>query len=52
MSGGTSAADLAAARKARLAQADYGQLKAFLYELVEGALGARLKTLESGKGIL
>ncbi len=52
MSGGTSAADLAAARKARLAQADYGQLKAFLYELVEGALGARLKALESGKGIL
>ena len=52
LSGGTSAADLAAARKARLAQADYGQLKAFLYELVEGALGSRLKTLESGKGIL
>ena len=52
MSGGTRPADLAAARKARLPEADYGQLKAFLYELVEGALGARLKTLESGKGIL
>ncbi|MEE3436013.1 MAG: DNA repair protein RecO C-terminal domain-containing protein [Treponema sp.] len=52
MSGGTSAADLAAARKARLAQGDYGQLKAFLYELVESALGTRLRTLESGKGIL
>lgn len=52
MSGGTRPADLAAARKARLPEADYGQLKSFLYELVEGALGARLKTLESGKGIL
>lgn len=52
MSGGTSAADLAAARKARLAKGDYGQLKAFLYELVESALGTRLRTLESGKGIL
>ena len=52
ISGGTRAADLAAARKARLAEYDYGQLKAFLYELVESALGTKLKTLESGKVIL
>lgn len=52
ISGGTDSADLAAARKARLSQNDFGQLKAFLYELVESALGIKLKTLESGKGIL
>ncbi len=49
ISGGS---DMAAARKAQLPERDYGQLKAFLYELVEGALGIKLKTLESGKGIL
>ena len=52
VSGGTSPSDMAAARKARLSARDFGQLKAFLYELIEGALGTKLKTLESGKGIL
>ena len=52
VSGGTSSACMAAARKARLSARDFGQLKAFLYELIECALGTRLKTLESGKGIL
>lgn len=52
ISGGTSPGDMAAARKAKISERDVGQLKAFLYELVEGALGIKLKTLESGKGIL
>ena len=52
ISGGTSQADMTAARKARLSERDFAQLKAFLYELIEGALGIKLKTLESGKGIL
>ncbi len=52
ISGGTSSFDMAAARKARLPARDFADLKAFLYEMTEGALGARLKTLESGKGIL
>ncbi len=52
ISGGTSPGDMAAARKAQLPERDFGQLKAFLYELIESALGIKLKTLESGKGIL
>lgn len=52
ISGGTSPSDMAAARKAQLSERDFGQLKAFLYELIESALGIKLKTLESGKGIL
>lgn len=52
ISGGTSQADMTSARKARLSERDFAQLKAFLYELIEGALGIKLKTLESGKGIL
>lgn len=52
ISGGSSPGDMAAARKAKIPERDFGQLKAFLYELVEGALGIKLKTLESGKGIL
>ena len=52
ISGGTSVAGMAAARKARPAARDFADLKAFLYEMAESALGTKLKTLESGKGIL
>ena len=45
-------AGMAAARKAVVCGRDYLDLKAFLFELVESALGIKLKTLESGKGIL
>ena len=43
---------MAAARKAVISQSDAACLKALLYEMSESALGIKLKTLESGKGIL
>ncbi len=45
-------AGMAAARKAVISGRDVMDLKAFLHELVESALGIKLKALESGKGVL
>ena len=44
--------NMAAARKVEISERDAASLKAFLFELIECALGMGLKTLESGKGIL
>lgn len=43
---------MARARKAVLGGRDYFELKALLFQLTESALGMKLKTLESGKGVL
>lgn len=44
--------DMGQARRFKISERDFCDLKAFLYDLMESAMGIKLKTLESGKGIL